>query len=514
MSGKLLHRRAALIPVLVIVLLACMAISTASAAERFALVIGNADYPTAPLRNPVNDARAMTRALRELGFDVSSLENADKQRMEQAIVGFASRLKENSSGLFYYAGHGVQVNGRNYLVPVGAEIDSEREIRFETVGVHVVLEELGYAGNRINIVILDACRNNPFERRLRGGGARGLAAIDAARGTLIAYATAPGSVALDGDGRNGIYTEELLGALRSPGLQVEEVFKQVRVGVARRTKNQQIPWESSSLTGSFVFNGSAGPSTARSSSGSEMDLLFWQSVSGSDNPDAYRAYLRQFPQGTFADLAGLRILELEAASASPAASGVSGAATAASKPDVSGAGLGATASAFDYDGDVGQGTQLAKAQPAPSATRGKRDTPYVIAVVAPSGLDPGFCWQELDSRAMAEVASRRIQGADGFAFLHRYYHAEDTRALWRRSGMRSNPIDREVFAYGRSSGVDGVLVVKFDSDSRACGDVEVETILYDIAGDTAYRRQGDASGIDRMTDGLVDEFARKRAAAR
>ena len=504
MSGNLLHRRAALLSAIVIVLLAHT--TTSLAAERFALVIGNADYPTAPLRNPVNDARAMTRALRELGFEVSSLENANKRSMEQAIVSFASRLKEDSSGLFYYAGHGVQVNGRNYLVPVGADIDSEREVRIETVGVHVVLEEMGYAGNRMNIVILDACRNNPFERRMRGGS-RGLAAIDAARGTLIAYATAPGSVALDGDGTNGIYTEELLGALRSPGLQVEEVFKQVRVGVARRTSNQQIPWESSSLTGSFVFNGSAGSSTARSSSGREMDSLFWQSVSGSDNPEAYRAYLRQFPQGTFADLAGLRILELEAASGSQAASGVSGAATE----------VGATASVFDYSGEAGQGTQVAKAQSTPSASsasRAARDTPYVIAVVAPSGLDPGFCWQEVDTQAMAKAASGRIQAADGFAFLHRYYHAEDTRSLWRKSGMRLKPIDHEIFAYGRSSGVDGVLVVRLHSDSRTCGDLEVETTLYDVAGDTSYRRQGGPSGVARMTDALVDEFAKERGAVR
>ena len=519
MSGNLLHRRAALLSAslsaIIIVLLAHTIPSTALAAGRFALVIGNADYPTAPLRNPVNDARAMTRALRELGFEVSSLENADKRGMEQAIVSFASRLKEDSSGLFYYAGHGVQVNGRNYLVPVDADIDSEREVRIETVGVHVVLEEMGYAGNRMNIVILDACRNNPFERRMRGGS-RGLAAIDAARGTLIAYATAPGSVALDGDGTNGIYTEELLDALRNPGLQVEEVFKQVRVGVARRTKNQQIPWESSSLTGSFVFNGSAGPSTARSSSGREMDSLFWQSVSGSDNPDAYRAYLRQFPQGTFADLASLRILELEAASGSPAASGVAGVGTAPSVPDVSGTGIGATASVFEYDGMAGQGTQVAKAQSTPSAdsaSRSTRDTPYVIAVVAPSGLDPGFCWQEVDSHAMAKAAGGRIQAADGFAFLHRYYHAEDTRSLWRKSGMRLKPIDHEIFAYGRSSGVDGVLVVRLNSDSRTCGDLEVETTLYDIAGDTTYRRKGGPSSVASMTDALVDEFARERGAA-
>ena len=244
------------LPVAAMVLLAQLVAPASRAAERVALVIGNADYPTAPLRNAVNDARAVSRALGELGFEVITLENGTKAAMEQAVVRFAARLEERSTGLFYYAGHGVQANGRNYLIPVDASIGSEREMRVEAVGVHLVLDEMGYAGNRMNIVILDACRNNPFERRLRGA-TRGLAAIDAAAGTIIAYATAPGSVALDGEGANGLYTEELLRALREPGLEVEEVFKQVRVGVARRTNQQQIPWESSSLTGSFYFRAPA-----------------------------------------------------------------------------------------------------------------------------------------------------------------------------------------------------------------------------------------------------------------
>ena len=220
---------------------------------RIALVIGNAAYDEAPLRNPVNDARAMTRALKRVGFQVTSLENASREAMEQAIVDFTSRLQTDAAGLFYYAGHGVQLRGRNYLIPVDANIDSERQVRVESVDVNLLLEELEYARNRVNVVILDACRNNPFERRLRGTS-RGLAAIDAARGTLIAYATAPGSVAMDGDGVNGLYTEELLDALMVPGLSVEEVFKRVRGGVAKRTNDRQIPWESSSLVGEFVFH--------------------------------------------------------------------------------------------------------------------------------------------------------------------------------------------------------------------------------------------------------------------
>jgi caspase domain-containing protein len=220
---------------------------------KVALVIGNSTYREAPLRNAVNDARAMAQTLRALGFTVLAHENAAKRVMETAILEFGRRLAAGGVGLFYYAGHGLQVRGRNYLVPVDAEIDSEAVTRVAAVDVDLLLEQMAEAKNRVNVVILDACRNNPFERRLRGA-ARGLAAIDAAQGTLIAYATAPGSVAADGEGANGLYTEELLQALRMPGLKVEEVFKRVRVAVAQRSKGTQTPWESSSLTGDLVIN--------------------------------------------------------------------------------------------------------------------------------------------------------------------------------------------------------------------------------------------------------------------
>ena len=221
---------------------------------KIALLIGNSAYREAPpLRNPVNDVRAMARTLRELGFTVLAHENTNKRAMETAILEFGRRLADGGVGFFYYAGHGLQVRGRNYLVPVDAEIDSEAATRIAAVDVDLLLEQMAEARNRVNVVILDACRNNPFERRLRGAS-KGLAAVDAARGTLIAYATAPGSVAADGEGANGLYTEELLKALRVPGLKVEEVFKQVRVGVTSRSKGAQTPWESSSLTGDLVVN--------------------------------------------------------------------------------------------------------------------------------------------------------------------------------------------------------------------------------------------------------------------
>ena len=164
---------------------------------RIALVIGNSAYRESPLRNPVNDVRAMAQTLRELGFTVLAHENATKRTMETADRRVRRRLAEGGVGAFYYAGHGLQVRGRNYLVPVDAEIDSEAATRIAAVDVELLLEQMAEAKNRVNIVILDACRNNPFERRLRGAS-RGLAAVDAARGTLVAYATAPG---LGGGGR-------------------------------------------------------------------------------------------------------------------------------------------------------------------------------------------------------------------------------------------------------------------------------------------------------------------------
>jgi hypothetical protein len=276
---------------------------------RLALLIGNSAYRESPLRNPVNDVRAMAQRLKELGFTVLVHENATKRTMEAAIIEFGRRLAEGGVGAFYYAGHGLQVRGRNYLVPVDAEIEDEASTRVAAVDVELLLEQMAEAKNRVNMVILDACRNNPFERRMRGGS-RGLAAVDAARGTLVAYATAPGSVAADGDGKNGLYTEELLEALREPGLKVEEVFKRVRINVARRSKGAQTPWESSSLTGDLVVNVTVNVTTAAVSAPSaapDREGLFWMSIKDGTDPAAFEAYLKQYPQGTFATLARQRL---------------------------------------------------------------------------------------------------------------------------------------------------------------------------------------------------------------
>jgi formylglycine-generating enzyme required for sulfatase activity len=220
--------------------------------RRSALVVGNGAYASVPLRNPVNDARAMARAVQELGFDVTLRENLDQKEMKKEIQAFGQKLQKGGVGLFYFAGHGVQVNGRNYLIPVGASIEHENQVEYEAVDMGAILGEMDYARNRLNIVILDACRDNPFARSFRSAS-QGLASVNAPSGTLISFATAPGSVANDGQGENGVFTGELVKAMMQPGLKIEDVFKQVRSAVHEATRGKQIPWESSSLEGDFYF---------------------------------------------------------------------------------------------------------------------------------------------------------------------------------------------------------------------------------------------------------------------
>ncbi len=293
--------------------------------KRVALVIGNASYAESPLKNPANDARAMGERLKELGFEVMALENATRSQMGRAVIEFGKKLGPSVTALFFYAGHGIQARGRNYLIPVDAALGAEGDLRFQAVEVTALLEEIEQSQSRVGFVILDACRNNPFERRLRGAGTGGgLAAIDAARGLMIAYATAPGSVALDGDEGNGTYTAALLRALAEPGLTAEQVFKRVRVEVSDRTKNQQMPWESSSLTGEFVFNAHPASAQRPGVAPADRDTIFWQSIQASKRASDFEAYLAQFPQGTFAALARSRQEELRKAQQQIAAAPVPG----------------------------------------------------------------------------------------------------------------------------------------------------------------------------------------------
>ncbi len=230
---------------------------TAKPAElRTALVIGNSNYDESPLRNPARDAKLIAESLRQRGFEVIELIDASHKEMRLAIVEFGDLLGAGGIGLFYYAGHGMQVGGENYLIPIGAEITREAHVGVEGVNVNHVLARMEGARNPMNIVILDACRNNPFARSFRSN-ASGLAQMLAPTGTYIAYATAPGDVAADGDGANSLFTSALASAIELPGLSLEQTFKEVRRSVREMTNGQQVPWTSSSVVGDFHFRPAA-----------------------------------------------------------------------------------------------------------------------------------------------------------------------------------------------------------------------------------------------------------------
>jgi WD40 repeat protein len=223
---------------------------------RLALVIGNAAYQqVGELQNPVNDANDMAKTLTELGFEVIIRTDANLRDMESALDEFHLKLRKGGGiGVFFYAGHGMQVDGENYLIPVDAKLATKTDTVYETLPVGKVLGRMEEAENDANIIMLDACRNNPFGRSWSRSAARGLAQVTAPTGSFIAYATAPGNVAADGTGRNGTFTEHILKYLKTPNLSIENLFKQVRQGVATVTGKKQVPWDSSSLIGEFSFN--------------------------------------------------------------------------------------------------------------------------------------------------------------------------------------------------------------------------------------------------------------------
>ncbi|HXF44911.1 MAG TPA: caspase family protein [Burkholderiaceae bacterium] len=240
--------------------------STAQAPNgRIALVIGNGNYRTAPLKNPVGDANAVAARLRQLGFAVTLRENTTLRELIEAMRDFSLRAPQAAVRVFFYAGHGVQVKGRNYLVPVDSEPAAEDEIPGKSADVAEFIDRLSALKHGVNVAILDACRVNPFgggvlvmadgrRVRFRGTAPAGLAPLDAPPGTLIAYSTAPGGVALDGaDGRHSLYAKHLLAHLGTPGIPIEEMFKRVRIAVVEETGRMQVPWESSSLMSNFCF---------------------------------------------------------------------------------------------------------------------------------------------------------------------------------------------------------------------------------------------------------------------
>ena len=277
-----------------------------------ALVIGNADYKSSPLDNPVNDAEDIEKKLSGYGFDVTLITNAGKRKIERAIRSFGKKLRKGGVGLFYYAGHGIQIEGVNYLIPIGAILESEIDARYEGVDANLILGKMKDAENELNIVLLDACRNNPFIKNMRSARV-GLARMNAPSGSIIAYATSPGKVALDGrKGRNSVFTKNLLKNMSIPGLTIENILKNTRIAVIKATNKNQVPWESSSLTTNFRFQ-TIDPPTPRpradapSKKGENIEVSYWKAIKDLHEKVVFQEYLNKFPDGIFKELALIKI---------------------------------------------------------------------------------------------------------------------------------------------------------------------------------------------------------------
>jgi len=305
---------------------------TASAAlaqqeRRVALIVGVGAYRNVPaLANPPNDARDLGAVLDRLGFETETLVDPDRLALEAGVRRLGQRARGADAAFFFFAGHGLEASGRNWLLPAPAEIRSDRDLRFEALDVDSVLEQLDGAA-RLSILVLDACRDNPFRKRLQASGrgapaASGLGQASATVGTLLAFATAPGTVADDGRGRNSPFTTALLKRIETPGLEIRQLMAEVRREVREATQGRQVPWENSALEGSFYFRAAAASASAPAAALSAAaqapgtaapgaETVFWESVRSSRNPADLRAYLARFPSGVFASLARNRLEEME-----------------------------------------------------------------------------------------------------------------------------------------------------------------------------------------------------------
>jgi formylglycine-generating enzyme required for sulfatase activity len=277
------------------------------AESRVALVIGNAAYGQGPLKNPVNDARSIAARLKTLGFDVIVKENLKQREIGSVYREFRTKITPGGTALVFYAGHGLQVKGQNYFPAVDSSIDAEEDVPLQSLNLGTLLENMEEAKAGVSLVMLDACRDNPFARRFRSAS-RGLAKVEAASGTLIHYATKPGSVAADGEGKNGTYTEALLAQMGEPGLPVELMLKKVANRVVEKTKGKQEPWIEGSLRGDFYFIFQGPTSVTVQSPGTDAETLAWQAAEQVNTEGAYRMYLESYSKGRYAAVAKIRLV--------------------------------------------------------------------------------------------------------------------------------------------------------------------------------------------------------------
>lgn len=280
--------------------------------SRVALVIGNGNYKNSPLKNPINDANDISARLRGLGFVVVERNNLVVKNIGSTLRDFRSKLMPGSIAMVFYAGHGVQIKGENYFPAVDADIQGEEDVPHQSLAVRQIMDILGDAKTRLNLVFLDACRDNPYARSFRSSS-RGLSRESAPSGTLISFATRPGSVASDGLGRNGLYTASLLDAMENKNQPIEQVLKQVTAKVKAASKGQQEPWMEGSIEGDFCFGNCNQSSQAVASD----DHIFWDSIKDSQDANDYISYIRRFPNGFFNEIAKNRINALKIVS-SPA----------------------------------------------------------------------------------------------------------------------------------------------------------------------------------------------------
>jgi hypothetical protein len=303
--------------------------TVAKADKRVAFVVGNGAYKNvAALPNPAIDAKSMATVLRNVGFDVVEGTNLTRDKMTERLLEFGNKAEGADVALFFYAGHGIAINGINYLLPVDADIKSEMDIKLgSAINIDLTLEQT-MADAKVKLVFLDACRDNPFASKIKSNNATrglsvqsGLAEMKSGEGTLIAFATGPGQTALDGqEGTNSPFTRALMANITAPGVEIQQAMTKVRAQVNEETNKNQLPWGHTNLIGSVYLNpapaagaSADAPNTPAVTAGpaSEVELEFWRSIKGSNKPEELNAYLTNYPNGTFKPLALARIAELQ-----------------------------------------------------------------------------------------------------------------------------------------------------------------------------------------------------------